>query len=126
MGKAALAPRKAPTVSKSRYEALESRLVRAGTRAKAVAQKRENGVISIVTGVGLGLLAKSGKKLPTVAGIDPNLLYGGALFLLGPELMKGKNGDRLAALGTGMLTVAGYTVPQRGVKVAGEDDDDDD
>jgi hypothetical protein len=125
MAKTALAPRTAPKVSKSRYDALEQRLSRAGVRAKAVAAKRENGVISIVTGVGLGLLAKSGKKLPTVAGIDPNLLYGGALFLLGPELMKGKNGDRLAALGTGMLTVAGYTVPQRGVKVAGEDDDDD-
>jgi hypothetical protein len=117
---------KPPSVSKSRYEALEQRISRAGVKAREVASKRENQLIGIGTGVALGLLAKSGKQLPTVAGLDPNLLYGAALFALAPEVVKGKNGERLAAIGTGMLTVAGFQVPQRGVKVGELEDDDDD
>lgn len=126
MAKHALAPRRAPSVSKSKYEALESRLVRAGQKTRAVASKRENGIIAIGAGVALGVMAKKGKNLPTVGGIDPALLYGAALFIAGPELLKGKNGERLGALGQGMLTVAAFNVPQRGIKVAGDDDDDDD
>lgn len=131
----AIAPRRLNVVSKSKYEALEKRMHAVGKRGKQLVTKRENGLIGIGAGVGLGLLAKSGKKLPTIGNIDPNLLWGGALFLLGPELMKGKNGERIGAIGTGMLTVAGFQIPQRGLRVAGagagaddnsDDDDDDD
>lgn len=118
--------RRTAVVSKSRYEALETRIKSAGRRARDHAAKRENGLIGIGTGLALGLLNKSGKKLPTIAGLNPNLLYGAGLFLLGPELMKGKNGERLGAIGTGFLTVAASEIPTKGIKVSGDSDDDDD
>lgn len=121
-----LAPRRAgAVVSKGRYEALELRLRNAGRKTREHAQKREMGLISIGAGLAVGLLNKSGKKLPTVAGLNPNLLYGAGLFVLGPELVKGRNGERLGALGAGMLTLAASEIPTKGVKVGADDDDDD-
>lgn len=66
-------------------------------------------------------------QLPTVAGVDPALVWGFGLGFLAPHLVRGRAGKMLAQVGTGMATVGVFRSVQRGsVKVEGIVGDDED
>jgi hypothetical protein len=126
-----------PSVSNAKLIKLQSRLAAASKRAGKHVARHDDMLIGVAAAAGLGLLEKKGKKLPTVANIDPALLYGAVAYLGGRKLLGGRNGARLEAAGEALLAVAANRVVARGsVKVAGDelvgddfddsDDDDDD
>jgi hypothetical protein len=122
-------PRRAsPQIAK-----LKERLKSASRRARAGGGSGGTDK-TIFTLVGASLLAFAEAKkveLPTVAKIDPALLYGGIGALVLPRFVGGKNGARLQAVGDGLLAVAAHrSIKRGGIKVEGveigADDDDDD
>jgi len=106
---------------------LKERLKTAAKRARgrSGASDKERTLLTVAGSVALALAAKKGINLPTVANIDPGILYGAAFSLVLPRYVGGKNGSRMQAVGDGMLAAAAARSFERGsVKVAGEDDDD--
>lgn len=96
-------------------------------RARASASNNEDLIVGVATAAAFSMAEKKGVRMPTVAGLDPALLYGMGLYVFAKKIAKGKNGDRVEAIGESLLTLAASRAVQRGgVKVAGEDDDDDD
>ena len=90
---------------------------------------------TIFTLLGAGALAfaeKRNVKLPTVANIDPALVYGAIGALILPKYIGGQNGARVQAAGDGLLAVAAHRsmmrggVKMSGVEIGADDDDDDD
>lgn len=99
-------------------------------RAKAGVEQQEEAAIAVGAALLVGVLENRGTRLPTFMGLDPNLVWGAALALGGPRVMRGKNGKRLEAAGVGLLSCAAKDAAVRGsIKVGAEeigDDDDDD
>lgn len=59
-----------------------------------------------------------GKALPTIMDLDPALVYGAALYLLGRKAAAGKSGRMLESAGKGLVTyAAGRSVYRGSVKV---------
>lgn len=111
---------------------LQARLKNLGSRAGAKAAGVELRAITIGAPVAFAMAERKGVKLPSVMGLDPALLIGGALAVFGGKA-GGRNGKRLEAAGDGILAYAAARSAARGsVKVAGTeiiggvDDDDED
>lgn len=108
---------------------LQQRLASAAKRAKGKGTSRidkERTLLTVAGPVAIAMLEKKGVQIPTVGGIDPTLLIGAGLSLLAPRYVAGVNGQRLQALGDGVLALAAArAVTRGGVKVGGVDDDDD-
>ncbi len=112
-----------PVTSHPRFVALQTRVMSAAKRSKVVAQRNEDTLL-VFGGAALPALIQrfTGKSLPTIAGIDPGLLFGGAAIVLSSQV-GGKNGARLKALGTGMAAPGIARAIQTGtIKVSGDDD----
>lgn len=87
-------------------EQLKKRLANLRKRASGLETDTKLALVTLGTPVALSLLKKhQGFELPTVGGINPNVLWGGALVLLGPTLVKGESGRMLSAAGLGMAAV---------------------
>jgi len=92
-----------------------------GRRTRAEAMKREEMILSLGSAALYGYAKKKAWNLPTIGGIEPTILYGLALGVGGPMISKDKNGRRLEAMGTGLLTIAAYNVSRTGnFTVAGD------
>lgn len=117
--------RAAPNPWKGRAMALQTRLQHVGKKAKAAVGQQEEAAISVGTALLAGVMQSRGTILPTFMNLDPNLVWGAGLALLGPRVMKGKNGARLEAAGVGLLSVAAHSAAVRGTVKIGEDDDED-
>lgn len=128
MAKTALARRQAPVRRgpSPKLAKLEARIKAAGASARRAATRQETTVLTLGGAAAFALMQKKA-TLPTVAGLDPALLYGAAAVALGMS-MKGKNGERLRSVGDGVLAVGIARAVDRG-SVRGADDeyeDDDD
>lgn len=112
-----------PITTHPRFVALQTRVAAAGKRTRAVAQKNEDTLLVLAGAAAPALITRfTGKSLPTVAGIDPALLIGGVLLVVGSR-MAGKNGARMKSLGTGMAAPAIARAVQTGtIKVSGDED----
>lgn len=120
---------KSSAITVSRPNPYKGKLLRAEERLKAVAKRAHSGMmeqeeaaIAIGAPLVLGLLEARGTRLPTVGGIDPAIVWGAALALLGPKALKGKNGKRIAAAGVGLLSSAARDSGKRGSLKVGEDE----
>jgi hypothetical protein len=118
----ALAVRR-PVTASPKYIALANRVQNLRKRGTHAARANE-GTLLVLGGAALpAIIARfTGKPLPTFGGIDPGLLYGGIMLAAGMS-MKGKSGERLKQLGTGVAAPAIARAIQTGtVKVSGDDD----
>ena len=117
---AALAHR--PNPLRPKLEAAKERLANLSKRGMRAAADQELSAITVGAPVALGFAERQGYALPTVFGLDPAVLYGGALALLGLKFVKGKNGKRLLAAGVGLLGSGGRDSIKRGSVKVGEDE----
>lgn len=116
-----------PVTQNPRYLRLLSRVKSGAKRTHLAAAKNEQTLL-VLGGAALPALIQrfSGKSLPTVAGIDPSILFGGALLAAG-MYTAGKNGERMKSLGMGMAAPGIARAIQTGtIKVSGDDDVGDD
>lgn len=125
MAKTASALRTAKTKSSSAItlaskegRAHVSQAVRRAT-ARMHQHTRTNQLIAGGAAVGLGLAERSGRQLPSVAGIQPGLLYG-AVGMLAASFVPGKTGELVSAAAFGALLVGGYKVAA-GAPIMGEE-----
>lgn len=130
MAKGKAMVRRAPTVSKAKYEGLARARSAAVRKSKEVASARAGVVTGAVAAYLVGHFEKAGKKLPTVGGIEPTALYGAALAFGVPMFVKGKVGTMAAEAGAAVLGIAAYKAgmgqPMRSVSGDADDDDDGD
>ena len=116
--------RRAPSVPKKKYEMALRGARSANARAKRVANERIGTLVGMGTGYAVGRLERSGKKLPTVGGVEPTAVCGAALAFL-PSML-GIGGGRLGTIaaeaGSALLGLAAYKVG-KGIAplVAGDD-----
>lgn len=102
---------------------LQSRLSSLQKRARERASGHEGVVASTLAPVVMAMAQKH-VNLPTVAGIDKNLLYGGLAYIVGPKL-GGKTGQLVRSAGQGLLAVgAAASAARGGIKVSGDEDED--
>ncbi len=116
--------RRAPSVPKARFEALQLARSAATRRAKVAAQQRVGSLVGAATGYGLGYLEKKGHKLPTVGGVEPTLMAG-LVLTFGPTLLGAGNsrlGQVAAEVGSAALGIASYKAGLGQSMVSGEDD----
>ena len=141
-----MAPRRRNAVTRARRSPYEARFLQAkrrtamvAARARSEAMRREEMLLSLGSAAAIGYAKKKGWNLPSVAGIDPTLLYGLVLGVGLPMVTRDKMAKRLEAAGTGLLTVGVYSFARTGtwsvtggegihgdVEIVGDDDDDDD
>lgn len=114
--------RRAPTVSKSRYEALVRTRSAAANRTRQIAQQRAGSLVGIAACAGVGYLEKQG-KMPSLGGFEPTLVVGVALGFLLPALVKGKAGQMSAEAGAALCGVAAYKLGTGAPIRVGEDGD---
>lgn len=115
-----------------KMQKLQARVSSLSKRVREGASGHEHAMFA-VGAAGLFSLAEKKTTMPTVMGLDPALLFGAALYLGGPKVLKGSSGKKLEAAGEGLLALgAARSVARGGVRVAGDDeyalagDDDDD
>jgi hypothetical protein len=116
--------RRAPSVPKARFEALQLARSAATRRAKVAAQERVGAVVGAAAGYGLGYMEKKGHKLPSIGGVEPTLLAGLALTF-GPTLLgqgNSKLGRVAAEFGSASLSIAAYKAGLGQPMVSGEDE----
>lgn len=87
---------------------------RIASAAKREAETQANVLISVASAAAMGWAKKNKVALPTVAGIEPALLYGGVLAYFGPKIAKGKQGQMVQAVGSGLLTLGAYNYVRTG------------
>jgi hypothetical protein len=117
---------RAPSVPKKRYEMAVRAATATRTRAKRVASERIGTLVGCGTAYVVGKVEKSGKKLPSVLGVEGTALWGAA-FAFGPSVLgmgAGRLGTIFAEAGSSMLGIACYKAG-KGIApiVAGEDDE---
>jgi hypothetical protein len=110
-----------PNPLKGKLVKAHERLAALSKRGRAVMADQELSAISIGAPIALGFAERSGLALPTVMQLDPAILYGGAIALLGFKV-KGKNGKRMIAAGVGLLASGGRDSVKRGGVRVGEDE----
>ena len=102
----------ASSVMARRVEELKERSqgIAARARAKAIEQAKAQKHTLIAAGSGylIGRAESKGVDLPTIDGIDPKLVYGGAAFI-GALVIKDKMTQQIAqSVADGLLTVCAY------------------
>jgi hypothetical protein len=73
-----------------------------------------NTIASIAGGMALAYAKKKQWVPAAPGGIEPALFYGGLISLLAPRFVKGRNGQIVQAVGTGILTVGAYNYIRTG------------
>lgn len=122
--KTQIAVRRAPVVSKARYEAVLAARSAATRKAKQAAQQRVGSLVGAAAAYGLGYAEKKGHKLPTLGGVEPTLMAG-LVLTFGPTLMgagQSKLGQVAAEAGSAALALAAYKAGQ-GQPMVGYDDE---
>jgi len=78
-------------------------------------------------GVAAGFtLLESKVSLPTIAKLEPSVLYGAGLYLLGSRVASGNAGKFMEQAGATLLTIgASRCVKTGSIRTAGTSDDDD-
>ena len=112
-----------PNPLKGKLSKATERLNALQRRARAGFAEQEESAIAIGAPLLLGVLEGRGTRLPSVFGIDPAIVWGGALAVAGMKFMKGKNGRRLTAAGVGLLSSAARDSAKRGSIKVGEDEE---
>jgi len=102
-----------PNPLKGKVVDLEDRLSRVKAKAREAVKKHEGAAITVGTALVGGVLQSRGTELPTVANIDPFLLYG-ALGAVLADRMPGKNGALAMSASLGLLSVAAQNAGNRG------------
>lgn len=111
----ALARRPGSTVSKKKYEDLAARTKRLQAKAReSNGNTQEDALIAVGVAVALAAAEKEGKELPTVANLDPALIYGVLGAVIAPNFIKGPWSQRIESAGVGLLTVAAHRSMLRG------------
>jgi hypothetical protein len=116
----------APVVSKSKFEELKIRTANAAKRLKAASAEDTDAMVGVGSALALALYEKGGRQLPTVMGVDPALLWGGAAWALSRG-RKTKGAEMARSAGLALVTIGVNRSAMRGsMKVAGDDDYSDD
>lgn len=112
-----------PVTQNPRFLRLAARVKNSQKRVHVAAAKNEQTLLVLVGAAAPALITRlSGKSLPTVAGIDPTILFGGLLLAAG-MYTAGKNGERMKSLGLGMAAPGIARAVQTGtIKVSGDDE----
>jgi len=95
----------------------------AAARNSATRAARNGTMLGGIAAGLFGYAEKSGTALPTVAGINPSLLYGGLLGVVIPMFIKGSTGRIAEQVGSGLLDVAAYKLGAGMPVLSGEYDD---
>jgi hypothetical protein len=116
-----------PVTQSPRYLKLVSRVKNGAKRTHQAAARNEQTLLVLAGAAAPALIQRfTGKPLPTVAGIDPAILFGGALIAFG-MYSPGKNGERMKSIGLGMAAPGiSRAVATGTIKVSGDDDVGDD
>jgi hypothetical protein len=100
---------------------------RVGSAVAGKKQRLTSGAVTMAGAAALGVAERDGRVLPTVADLDPGLVYGLGAALAGLYGLKGKTGSMLADAGFGAAAVGLHRSIQRGsARVSGDDDEYDD
>ena len=122
----ALAPRRSSGgIAKARFEGLRQRMSASARRLRDARQEDTDAAAGLVTAVGLGLLERSGRKLPSVGGFDGAIIWGPVAWLAGRN-MRGKQGGMLRQAGLMLTGIGASRAAVRGSLRVGEDDSADD
>jgi hypothetical protein len=103
------ARRATPTVSKSKFEALQRMHSNTMKRAREVAEERVGTIVGWGAAGAVGYIEKEG-KMPDMGGVEPTLVIGGLLAFGVPMLVRGKLGAYAAEAGSAIGAVAAYKV----------------
>jgi hypothetical protein len=122
-GSSAMTRRRPETVSKKKYEDLQARAKRLAAKAREAAtmsNTQEDALIAVGSAMLLAAAEREGKELPTIAGLDPALVYGVLGAVVAPQFVDDPQwSQRLESAGVGLLTVAAHRSLMRGsVKMA--------
>lgn len=100
----------APTFSKAspKLARLQATLASRAATARRVASERQGMLVSAVAAGLVGYAERKQMALPTIAGIDPALLYGGIGAFAAGTLVRGSAGRMLGQAADGALAVAAY------------------
>lgn len=109
-----------PNPWKAKLAKNTERLQAIARRTRAGIAEQELSAITVGTPVAFAF-AERNWAIPTVMGLDPAVLYGGAMALIGLKLA-GKNGRRLLAAGCGLLASGARDSVKRGGIKVGEDE----
>jgi hypothetical protein len=117
-----------PVTQNPRFIRLAARVNNSQKRVRVAAARNEQTFLVLAGAAAPALITRlSGKSLPTIAGIDPSILFGGVLIAAG-MYTAGKNGERMKSFGLGLAAPGISRAVQTGtIKVSGDDvgaDDD--
>lgn len=116
-------PARRSITSNPKYQALEKRVKSLGKRVREGAGSARDPMM-FLGGAALPAVYTrfSGKSLPTVGGVDPELLYGGGA-MLASLFVKGKASHMLRTIGAGIAAPAvNRSIKSGSVKVAGDEE----
>jgi len=121
--KTQLVTRHKPVTASPKYLKLQARVSGLAKRTHAAASRQEN-VLLVLGGAAVPALYTkfTGRALPALGGIDPELVLGG-LLMAAATMTGGKNAQRLLALGTGCAAPAINRAIKAGSIKVGEDDE---
>lgn len=91
-------------------------------RLRDARQEDTDAAAGLVTAVGLGMLERSGRKLPSVGGFDGAVIWGPVTWLVGRN-MSGKQGGMLRQAGLMLTGIGASRAAVRGSLRVGEDDE---
>lgn len=117
------APRRAPMVSKAKFEALKDAAKNKSKRTREVAARRAGTLVGVASAGAVGYLERTGKLPPKFTSVAALGVAGGVLAFVMPEtgMGKGKLGGMMAEAGASLLGVAAYKLGA-GQPIIGEDD----
>lgn len=122
----ATTPRRGAVVSRAKFNDLAERSKKAAKRLREASSEDQDALLSVGTGLALGLYERSGRKLPTVMGFDPAVAWGVGVYALTRQA-KGKSARMARDAAIALATIGANRSIMRGsVKVAGDDDSDED
>ena len=102
-----VAPRKAPTVPKAKFEALVRARHVAARKTREVAGQRVGMLVGMAACGAVGYLEKE-EKMPDFGGVVPTVIGAVVLGFIGPMLIKGRAGSAMAEAGSALGGVAAY------------------
>jgi hypothetical protein len=121
--KTQIVARHKPVTQSPKFLKLQARVSNVAKRAHAGAARQENVMLVLAGAAVPALYSKlTGRALPSLGGIDPELILGG-LLMAGATMTSGKTGHRLLALGTGCAAPAINRAIKAGSIKVGEDDE---